>query len=80
VVAADWKYSDLHVESALIVRRAVKSEVPAKWYLEDGSGRSLALLQRILRYGKVGQPAWVYLGHEPDEHSAFLKPYPELKA
>ena len=41
--------SDLKIESALIVRPAVQSEAPAKWYLEDGSGRSIALLQRILR-------------------------------
>jgi hypothetical protein len=71
--------SELDVESALIVRPALKSEAPAKWYLEDGSGRALALLQRILRYGEAGRTAWAYLGHEPDEHSAFIKSHPELK-
>ena len=34
--------SELDIESALIARRALKSEAPAKWYLEDGSGRALA--------------------------------------
>jgi hypothetical protein len=58
--------SDLDVESALVVRRAVKSEAPAKWYIEDGSGRALALLQRILRCGEIDRTAWAYFGHEPD--------------
>jgi hypothetical protein len=72
--------SELDVDSALIVRPALKSEGPAKWYLEDGSGRALALLQRILRYGEVGRTAWAYLGQEPDENSAFIKSHLELKA
>jgi hypothetical protein len=72
--------SDLDAESALIVRPAVKSEAPAKWYLEDGSGRAIALLQRILRYGEVGRTAWAYLGDDPDDHSAIIKSRPELKA
>ncbi|HLW88420.1 MAG TPA: hypothetical protein VKR57_07980 [Terriglobales bacterium] len=55
------------------------SERPAKWYLEDGSGRGLALLQRILRYSEFGRTAWAYIGHEPDERSTFIKSHPELK-
>jgi hypothetical protein len=70
--------SDLGVESALIARKAVRSEAPADWYIEDGSGRALALLQRILRYGETGRTAWVYLGHEPDERSKFMTEHPEL--
>ncbi len=58
------------------MRPVLKSEAPAKWYLEDGSGRALALLQRILRYGEAGRTAWAYLGHEPDERSAFFKLHP----
>jgi hypothetical protein len=27
-----------------------------------------------------GTARWAYLGHEPDEHSAFIKLHPELKA
>ena len=70
--------SDLDVKSALIARPALRSEGPAKWYIEDGSGRALALLQRILRYGEVHRTAWAYLGHEPDERSAFIREHPEL--
>jgi hypothetical protein len=70
--------SGLDVESALIVRPAIKSEAPAKWYIEDGSGRALALLQRILRYGETGRTARAYLGHEPDELSPFMKDHREL--
>jgi hypothetical protein len=71
--------SELGVESAMILRPSVPSERPAKWYIEDGSGRALALLQRILRYSETDRTAWAYLGHEPDERSAFIKSHPELK-
>jgi hypothetical protein len=71
-------HRDLGVDSALIVRPSVRSEEPAKWYIEDGSGRALALLQRILRYGESGRTAWVYLGREPDERSTFIASRPEL--
>jgi hypothetical protein len=70
--------SELGAGSALILRRSVPSERPAKWCIEDGSGRALALLQRILRYGEVGRTAWAYLGHERDDRSAFIKLHPEL--
>ncbi len=71
--------SSLDRESALIARPAVSSEAPAKWYVEDGSGRVLALLQRILSYGETERTAWAYLGREPDDRSAFIKSRPELK-
>jgi hypothetical protein len=70
--------SELGVESVLIVRPALMSEKPAKWYIDDGSGRALALLQRILRYGEIGRTAWVYIGDEPDGLSDFIKKNPEL--
>jgi hypothetical protein len=70
---------DLGVESALIVREAVNNEAPAKWYVEDGSGRVLASLQRILRYGETRRTVWAYIGNEPDERSTFIKEHPELK-
>jgi hypothetical protein len=71
--------SSLDRESALIARPSVSSEAPAKWYIEDGSGRVLALLQRILRYGEIERTAWAYLGKEPDDRSTFIKSRPELK-
>jgi len=71
--------AELDVESAMIARPATKSEQPAKWYLEDGSGRALALLQRVLRYGEMDRTVWVYLGSYPDERSAFFDSRPELK-
>jgi hypothetical protein len=69
---------DLGVESPLIMRKALPSEAPAKWYVEDGSGRALALLQRILRYGEIARTVWVYLGDQPDERSRFMKDHPVL--
>lgn len=73
------KGAELGIESALILRPSLPSESPAKWYIEDGSGRALAFLQRIMRYGETGRTAWAYLGHESDESSAFIKAHPELK-
>jgi hypothetical protein len=85
IAAPEWwrligNGSELDVESALIVRPALKSEAPAKWYLEDGTGRAIALVQRILRYGEAGRTVWAYLGNEPDEQSAFIRSRRELKA
>jgi len=71
---------NLDVHAALIVRPATKNEAPAKWYIEDGSGRALALLQRILQYGEIGRTAWAYLGYESDERSVFIGSHPELRA
>jgi hypothetical protein len=71
--------SELGAESALILRPSVRSEGPAKWYIEDCSGRALAFLQRILRYGEHGRTAWAYLGNQPDERRAFIRSHPELK-
>jgi len=70
---------DLEAGAALIVRPALSSEAPAKWYVEDGSGRVLVLLQRILRFGETQRTAWAYIGDTPDERSAFMREHPELK-
>jgi len=81
--AADWWHQIgegtlLGPESAFIIRRALSSEAGAKWYIEDGSGRAITLLQRILRYGEFGRTAWAYIGCEPDERSDFIKQNSEL--
>jgi hypothetical protein len=70
--------SDIDIDSALIARPSVRTEEPAKWYIEDGSGRALALLQRTLKHGEFSRTAAVYLGREPDYRSAFIRSRPEL--
>jgi hypothetical protein len=65
-------------EWALILRPSVSSERPAKWYLEDGSGRALALVQRMLRSGEPWRTAFAYLGIVPDESSSFIRSRSEL--
>jgi hypothetical protein len=62
----------------MIIRPSVKSEAPAKWYIEDGSGRALALLQRVLRNGEMYRTSWSYVGLEPDMRSSFIASRPEL--
>ncbi|MEW5980616.1 MAG: hypothetical protein AB1898_32980 [Acidobacteriota bacterium] len=64
---------------ALILRPSVRSEEPAHWYAEDGSGRSIALLLRILRNGELERKAWAYVGHIPDERAKFIRDRPELR-
>lgn len=60
-------------EWALILRRALRNERPAKWYVEDGSGRVLALLRRVLKHNEPWRTAWAYLGVEPDEQAPFMQ-------
>lgn len=69
----------LNPDSPLIIRPSVRSETPAEWYLEDGSGRALALLQRILGHGEFNRTAWAYVGTEPDIRSSFITSRPELR-
>lgn len=70
--------ADIAWEWALILRPAVTSERPAKWYVEDGSGRVLALFQRILKYNEFKRTAFAYIGIVPDESSTFIHGRPEL--
>lgn len=77
-----WKplYSgfDIPQEWALILRPTVRSENPARWYVEDGSGRALALFQRILKHHEHWHTASAYIGTIPDENSCFIQERPEL--
>jgi hypothetical protein len=65
---------------AMILRPSTLTERPAKWYIEDGSGRALCLLQRILRHSEYWRTAYGYIGIMPDEKSAFFSTRPELLA
>jgi hypothetical protein len=69
---------ELGVDSPMIIRQSVRCEEPAKWYIEDGSGRALALLQRVLRNGEMHRTGWAYVGLEPDICSSFIASRPEL--
>ena len=62
----------------MILRPSVKSEYPAKWYIEDGSGRALCLCRRMLRHAEPWRVAYGYLGVIPDEKSNFMRSHPEL--
>ena len=63
----------------LILRPAVKSEAPAKWYIEDGSGRAICFLRWLLRHPESDAKAWGYLGVDSDKNSIFMqKHFPQL--
>lgn len=65
-------------ECPFILRPSVTTEAPATWYIEDGSGRALAFLQRVLGWGELDRTAWAYVGNEPDKRSDFIASRPEL--
>ena len=56
----------------LILRPAKKSEAPAKYYVEDGSGRAVCFLRRLVNHPKENGVAMGYLGVEPDSESRFM--------
>lgn len=56
---------------ALILRPALPHECGARWYIEDGSGRAVFWLRRVLAAGGGG--AWAYLGRTADRRSSFMR-------
>lgn len=60
-------------EWPLILRPAVKSESPAKRYVEDGSGRALCFYRRLVRSTDDASRAFGYLGIRPDPASTFMQ-------
>ena len=60
-------------EWAMILRPAVSSESPAKWYIEDGSGRAICFLRRLMRHEDDKSLAYGYLGKNPDHSSKFMQ-------
>ncbi len=61
-----------HAE-ALILRPAVRSEHPATWYLEDGSGRGATLLANAAAFVAQAVVAFAYTSREPDAASTFMR-------
>jgi hypothetical protein len=51
----------------------VRSEAPAKWYVEDGSGRAICYLRRLLNYSKEKGKAKAYIGEKIDQNSHFMR-------
>jgi hypothetical protein len=63
----------------LIIRPAVLREYPAKYYVEDGSGRAVCFFRRLVRTSNYTSRAYGHLGMIPDKTSTFIrKTFPEL--
>ena len=60
-------------EWAMILRPSVACEKPAKWYVEDGSGRAICFFRYLVRQKDQGRSAFGYLGIEIDPSSNFMK-------
>src|SRR5258706_4745135 len=76
-IAAEKSLGD---EEPFILRPALATEAPADWYVEDGSGRVIALLANQAAFSTLETVAFAYLGREPDETSSFMRaaPFKEL--
>ncbi len=59
-----------------ILRRAVEDELPAKWYVEDGSGRATAIVANAAKYSGKPVVAYGFLGICPDRSSKFMNERP----
>jgi hypothetical protein len=63
----------------ILLRLAVGGESPARWYVEDGSGRATAFIANQRLFSPSQTLAIGYLGRKPDAHSAFMqKEFQEL--
>ena len=57
----------------LLLRPATAAEVPARWYLEDGSGRATAIVANARRFDQAAVVAAGYLGSVVDKSSTFMR-------
>jgi len=57
----------------LLLRPAVRGENPARWYVEDGSGRAIAFVANQHIFHSLQTLAIGYLGREPDPNSSFMR-------
>ena len=63
----------------MLLRPAVSGESPARWYIEDGSGRAITFVANQHIFDPSQTLAIAYLGHQPDPHSRFMQEkFPEL--
>jgi hypothetical protein len=63
----------LEAFAPLMLRPAERGEAPARWYVEDGSGRAIAFVANNTLFDPSQTLATVYLGTVPDPHSSFMK-------
>jgi hypothetical protein len=57
----------------MLLRPAVRTESPARWYIEDGSGRAIAFVKNQHIFGPSQTLATGYLGRTPDHRSSFMQ-------
>lgn len=69
----------LDQQSPLILRLALTSERPASWYIEDGSGRAIALLSNRTLFDSAQAVGIAYVGRVPDRDSGFMQRAPSCE-
>jgi hypothetical protein len=60
-------------DEPFLLRQSVNSELPASWYLEDGSGRATAIIANASQYEDQSVVAYGFLGKTPDDMSTFMQ-------
>jgi hypothetical protein len=69
----------LNEAAPMLLRPAVSGEFPARWYIEDGSGRATAFVANQQIFDPSRTLAIGYLGRKPDPNSSFMREkFPEL--
>jgi hypothetical protein len=62
-----------------LLRKAVKGEKGAPWYIEDGAGRAVAFVKNQALFSSSQTLAVGYFGRKPDSNSTFMQTkFPEL--
>ena len=57
----------------MLLRPATRGESPARWYIEDGSGRAIAFVANQQIFDPSRTLAIGYLGRNPDPNSSFMQ-------
>jgi len=73
------KGETLDETAPMLFRPTVSGEFPARWYIEDGSGRAVAFVANQRIFHPAQTLAVGYLGSHPDPLSSFMRRlFPQL--
>jgi hypothetical protein len=68
------KHGGILADSApFLLRPSVSRERPARWYLEDGSGRAVTFVANAKAFAPLETVATGFLGTVPDASSTFMR-------
>lgn len=77
-IIKNYNYDKWEEHNFFIIRQSVKLEKPAKYYIEDGSGRAMALYQKFKINNNCDLKIKCYLGKNACSSQFMKEKYPEL--